>query len=81
VLAPSPEQRHLGVLYRTVDTEADGSFRLPGIAPGNYFVFLMNEDDWAIDELSRIAARHESDARAVTVSPRSFQQIQLQSPE
>jgi hypothetical protein len=80
VLAPSAGERHIRERYRTAETAADGTFRLQAIAPGTYSIFVMNESDWAIDQLSRIAELRDSDARIVTIAPRSYQQIQLPAP-
>jgi len=80
VLAPSAGERHIGERYRTAETAADGTFRLQAIAPGTYSIFVMNESDWAIDQLSRIAELRDADARIVTIAPRSYQQIQLPAP-
>ena len=65
----APEDRRKQHLFRTATSAADGSFRLTDIAPGNYDLVGLNQNDddmfYEPDYLSRFLER----ATKVTVSP------------
>jgi len=67
-------------LTRRDQSDSDGSFALPDVAPGNYTVVAI-EDGWALDWTSSEAmARYLPGGTSVTVTEQSGTLIRLSSP-
>jgi len=67
-------------LTRRDQSDSDGSFALPDVAPGNYTVVAI-EDGWALDSTSSEAmARYLPGGTSVTVTEQSGTLIRLSSP-
>lgn len=76
-----PKNRALWkALTRRDQSDSDGSFALPDVAPGNYTAIAI-EDGWALDWTSPDAmARYLSDGTTVTITEQSGALIRLSSP-
>ena len=78
VLAPTAERRHIDALYRTAEPDGAGRFVLRNCASGDYTVFAVSDAEVRDNaRLADMAAKHESDARVVTVTPRSSADVLL----
>ena len=67
-------------LTRRDQSDSDGSFALPDVAPGNYTAIAI-EDGWALDWSSPDAmARYLREGTSVTITEQSGALIRLSSP-
>jgi hypothetical protein len=68
------------VLTRRDQSDSDGSFALPDVAPGDYTAIAI-EEGWALDWTSPEAmARYLPGGTSVTVTEQSGSLIRLNSP-
>jgi hypothetical protein len=80
VLIPESPRRSRIDLYRVASSDTAGRFRLEGIVPGNYKVFLwesIEENSWQDPDVLRI---YEDQGKPVRINDASRETIQLSIP-
>lgn len=77
LLAPAPAFRQVAGLYRIAETDSAGRFVLPSTAPGEYKVFVWEDEAWESAELPVMAARYEAQGQPVVVRAGESSSLQL----
>jgi protocatechuate 3,4-dioxygenase beta subunit len=68
VLVPDPTKRHRPDLYRSINTDASGKFRLDGIPPGDYKVFAWEDVETGAWQDPDFLNRYEEAGRVVRMA-------------
>ena len=66
-LAPPPNRRQNAALYRAAKSEADGRFKMTGVAPGEYKIFSWKNVPATAWQNAEFLSRYESQGRTVSV--------------
>jgi 5-hydroxyisourate hydrolase-like protein (transthyretin family) len=75
VLVPNARKRT--ALYKTIVTGADGRFSFPEVPPGDYKLFAWDDVETGAWQNPEFIRQYESRGRAVSISEKSKEEVQL----
>ncbi len=76
-LAPEPPQPYRSDLYRRAECDAEGRFRLSGLAPGTYKLWAFEEIEPGAERDPDFLRLHDSQAAKVEIAAGGSEQIRL----
>jgi hypothetical protein len=77
VLVPDPTKRHRPDLYRTINTDESGKFRVEGVPPGDYKVFAWEDVETGAWQDPDFLLRYEDTGRTVRIPESGQSTVEL----